>query len=65
MTASLSFCFIYPLLAGNALRFGFAIVVAPGEKIEKAHHLIRDLSVFTDKRLILIDKQGLTESEIE
>jgi hypothetical protein len=30
------------------------------EKIESAFKLIRDLIVFTDKRLILLDKQGLT-----
>ena len=38
----------------------FAQVLAPGERVEKAYQLIRDLFVFTDKRLILVDKQGLT-----
>lgn len=30
------------------------------EKIEVAFKLVRDLFVFTDKRLILLDKQGIT-----
>ncbi len=35
------------------------------EKVEAAFKLIRDLIVFTDKRLILVDKQGLTGKKIE
>ena len=43
----------------------FAQVLAPGERVEKAYQLIRDLFVSTDKRLILVDKQGLTGKKIE
>ena len=43
----------------------FARVLAPGARIEKAYQLIRDLFVFTDKRLILVDKQGLTGNKVE
>ncbi len=43
----------------------FARVLAEGERIEKAYQLIRDLFVFTNKRLILVDKQGLTGKKIE
>jgi hypothetical protein len=43
----------------------FAKVLAAGEKIEKAYQLIRDLFIFTDKRLILVDKQGITGSKVE
>jgi hypothetical protein len=43
----------------------FARVMAPGERIEKAYKLIRDLFVFTNKRLILVDKQGLTGNKVE
>ncbi|CAN5635380.1 PH domain-containing protein [soil metagenome] len=43
----------------------FARVMAPGERIEKAYLLIRDLFVFTNKRLILVDKQGLTGDKVE
>ncbi|WP_042200155.1 PH domain-containing protein [Paenibacillus camerounensis] len=35
-------------------------ILAPGEKIERAYKLIRDMFIFTDKRLILVDKQGVT-----
>lgn len=43
----------------------FAQVLAAGERIEKAYQLIRDLFVFTNKRLILVDKQGLTGHKVE
>lgn len=43
----------------------FAQVLASGEQIEKAYQLIRDLFVFTNKRLILVDKQGLTGHKVE
>jgi Bacterial PH domain len=43
----------------------FARVLAPGEKVEHAYQLIRDYFVFTDKRLVLVDKQGLTGSKVE
>ena len=43
----------------------FARILASGERIEKAYQVIRDLFVFTDKRLILVDKQGITGSKIE
>ncbi|TQR16273.1 PH domain-containing protein [Psychrobacillus soli] len=35
------------------------------EKVEHAYKLIRDLFVFTDKRLLLIDKQGMTGKKVE
>lgn len=35
------------------------------EKVIKAFKIIRDLFVFTDKRLILVDKQGLTGKKAE
>ena len=43
----------------------FGRVLAPGERIEKAYQLIRDLFVITNKRLILVDKQGLTGNKVE
>ena len=36
-----------------------------GEEIELGFKLIRDVFIFTNKRLILVDKQGLTASKIE
>jgi hypothetical protein len=59
-------------LLGNAseidarkLETEFAKVLAAGEQIEKAYQVIRDLFIFTNKRLILVDKQGLTGSKVE
>jgi hypothetical protein len=43
----------------------FERVMAPGERIERAYLLIRDLFVFTNKRLILVDKQGMTGNKVE
>ncbi len=40
-------------------------MLIPGEKIEKAYKLIRDMFVFTNKRLILVDKQGITGSKVD
>ena len=36
-----------------------------GEKVEAAFKIIRDLFIFTNKRLVLIDKQGLTGKKVE
>ncbi|MBD8068194.1 PH domain-containing protein [Bacillus sp. PS06] len=41
------------------------MILADHEKVEKAFKLIRDLIVFTDKRLILIDKQGISGKKVE
>jgi hypothetical protein len=35
------------------------------ERVEKAYQVIRDMFVFTNKRLLLIDKQGVTGSKVE
>ncbi len=43
----------------------FARILAPGEKVEHAYQLIRDYFVFTDKRFVLVDKQGITGSKTE
>lgn len=42
----------------------FAQILAPGEKVEHAYQLIRDYFVFTDKRFVLVDKQGITGSKV-
>ena len=36
-----------------------------GEKVEAAFKIIRDIFIFTNKRLVLIDKQGLTGKKVE
>lgn len=43
----------------------FRPILVSGENIEKAFKLIRDMFVFTNKRLILVDKQGLTGSKVD
>jgi Bacterial PH domain len=43
----------------------FAPLMAPGEILIKAYAVIRDLIVFTDRRLILSNKQGITGSKVE
>ncbi|HBI05371.1 MAG TPA: cytoplasmic protein [Paenibacillaceae bacterium] len=43
----------------------FAQVLAKSEHVEKAYKLIRDLFIFTNKRLILVDKQGLTGRKMD
>jgi len=40
-------------------------VLASNERVEKAYVVIRDLMVFTNKRLILVDKQGVTGKKRE
>lgn len=43
----------------------FAQVLAPGERVEKAYQLVRDMFVFTDKRLIFVNRQGMTGKKVE
>ena len=39
--------------------------IVEGEMVVKAFRILRDLFIFTDKRLLLIDKQGLTGKKAE
>lgn len=43
----------------------FARVLAPGERVEHAYQVLRDYFVFTDRRLVLVNKQGITGSKVE
>lgn len=59
-------------LMGNAsevsvddVREELAPIMGDGEAIERVFKEIRDMYVFTTKRLILIDKQGLTGKKVE
>jgi len=59
-------------LLGNAgavepdkLRGEYGNLLIHGEDIEIGFKLIRDTFIFTNKRLILVDKQGITGSKIE
>ena len=43
----------------------FAPLLAPGETLQRAFGLVRDLIVFTDRRLVFVNKQGVTGSKVE
>lgn len=43
----------------------FAQVLLPDEEVQRAYQLIRDSFLFTNRRLILVDKQGVTGSKVE
>ena len=49
----------------NSVEKELELVIIENEKVEKAYKLIRDLIVFTNTRLILIDKQGVTGKKVE
>lgn len=49
----------------NKVQDEFSKVLASGERVEHAYQLFRDYLVFTDRRLVLVDKQGLTGSKVE
>ena len=40
-------------------------ILVQEEKITRAFKIIRDMFIFTDRRLILIDKQGITGKKAE
>jgi hypothetical protein len=59
-------------LMGNASEYSVADaqkeygnLLCDNEQIDKAYKLIRDMFIFTNRRLILIDVQGLTGKKIE
>lgn len=43
----------------------YANILADTENIEKAYKLIRDMFIFTNKRLVLVDKQGVTGKKVD
>ncbi|MBS4804638.1 MAG: PH domain-containing protein [Clostridium sp.] len=49
----------------ESLRKDYGKILSPGESIEKGYKLVRDLFLFTNKRLILVDKQGVTGKKTE
>ena len=63
---------LFSSLLGNAgavsqeeLLKEYGKLLIDGEAIELGFKLVRDLFIFTNKRLILIDKQGFTGSKVE
>ena len=53
------------VLETSAANAQYAKILGEGERIEHAYKLIRDAILFTDRRLILVDKQGLAGKKIE
>ncbi|GGW73314.1 PH domain-containing protein [Streptomyces xantholiticus] len=43
----------------------YARLLGQGEQVQAAYMLIRDTILFTDRRLILVDKQGITGRKVE
>jgi hypothetical protein len=43
----------------------YAQIFAADERVEKAYQLIRDMFIFTNRRLIFVNRQGLTGSKVE
>lgn len=63
---------LFSSLIGNAgavsqdeLNKQYSQLLCDGEEIELGFKLIRDMFIFTNKRLILVDKQGITGSKTE
>ena len=63
---------LFSSLLGNAgvarpeeLQQDYAMLLTEGETIEIGFKLIRDVFIFTNKRSILVDKQGLTGKKVE
>lgn len=40
-------------------------ILTGGERIEKAYILVRDMILFTEKRMIFVNRQGITGSKVE
>lgn len=63
---------LFSALLGNAgsveldeLKKKYEMLLTEGEEIELGFKLIRDTFIFTTKRLILVEKQGITGSKTE
>ena len=42
-----------------------AKILIPDERVEIAYQLVRDMTVLTNKRVILVDRQGMTGRKVE
>lgn len=52
-------------VSNEELQSKYQRLLIPEEEIELGFKLLRDTYIFTDKRLILVDKQGVTGSKRE
>ena len=46
-------------------RHSYAPLLAAGERIERAYRLVRDVFLFSDKRLIVVNQRGVTGAKTE
>ena len=63
---------LFNALLGNAgtvtpeeIQAEYEVIFIEGEEVEIGFKLIRDVFIFTNKRLIVVDKQGITGRKIE
>lgn len=49
----------------NEVRDELAPIIGDSESIQQVFKVVRDMYVFTNKRLLLIDKQGLTGRKVD
>lgn len=49
----------------SAIAEEFSRILAEDERIEMAYKVFRDLLVFTNRRLVLVDRQGMTGKKTE
>ena len=49
----------------EAVQKEFGSLLIENEQLVAAYKLVRDLVIFTNKRLVLVDKQGMTGSKVE
>jgi hypothetical protein len=49
----------------RSLQRDLEAILFEGEQVVKAFRIVRDLFIFTDKRLVLVDKQGVTGRKAE
>lgn len=52
-------------MEGDKLEEELEEILVNGENIENGYNILRDYFVFTNKRLILVDKQGVTGNKKE
>ena len=50
---------------GDKLQQELVDILVAGESVDSAYKVLRDTFVFTNKRLILIDRQGITGKKVE
>ena len=53
------------VMDNNEVQKQFEKIFIQNEKVEAGFKIIRDVFIFTDRRLVLIDKQGLTGRKVE